>query len=435
MKVTLINPESRFAFGPQLAVSYPLGLMYLASALEREKVEVEISDLSVSGSSLEETIRLSGADVFGISISTYNRLGAFRAVKAVRRIRPDARVVVGGVHATLLYRQILESLDVDMVFTGESELSLCRYIKGDPREDIPGIAFRTAERIIRNKEKVTEDIDDLPLPAFHLIDLNKYKSLFNCIDFHLITSRGCPNNCGFCSVPALCRGRYRVHGADRVLEEMEMVQGFKKNGRVMFHDDFFQVSCDRTRAICEGIIKKNIRLKWTTRSRVDSVDFDTLKLMKKSGCEGIFFGVESGSPGILKRMNKEFEPEDVKQAFAATKRSGIRAYCNIMVGYPGEDREALRETSRLLRLLQPDEIYFSPVKVFPGTGLYGESVNQGRLSDSFWLKHGDRIPFYGNRIIGWLKICWLRLSLIDGFSKKWRYIFRAIPKELALWRS
>lgn len=185
-------------------------------------------------------------------------------------------------------------MDIDAIFLGESEFSFAEYVIktesiDDIRNKIPGIAFQCRDGEIKCTErKWIEDIDVIPTPAFHLIDLDRYKSRFNRIDFHLVTSRGCPFKCTFCSLPAISGGRYRTHSVNRVLEELEIIKSFKKNGRLMFHDDFFAINTERTRHLCKGMIKRKINLKWVTRSRVDTVDLDTLKLMKESGCEEIF---------------------------------------------------------------------------------------------------------------------------------------------------
>jgi len=443
MKIVLINPPTGFSYNPELSISYPLGLMYIAATLEEKGLAVKIIDFVNDHNigRMKKVIMDNKGDIFGISMLSDNRSTAFSIINIIRKIYKNAKVVLGGIHPTLFYKQILNTIDVDAIFLGESELSFLRYaiefkVAKKDLKDIPGVAFRgTSGEIITTKNTWVECIDKIPKPAFHLIELDQYKNSVNEIDFHILTSRGCPFRCNFCSIPAIYKGRYRVHSVARVIEEMMIIQNFKKQGRVMFHDDFFAVDTDRTRELCKGIIKKKIRLKWTVRSRVDRVDFATLKLMRESGCEAIFFGVETGSPKILEAMNKKFSFEDVKRAFALTKESGIKTICNIMLGYPGEDKETLRETRELLSVVKPDKVYFSAVRIFPGTVLYNQCVEKGLIDDSFWLEPKNRVPLYVADM-GYIRILWnmfkMRMLLEVSFLAKIVITCKALFRRVAL---
>jgi len=443
MKIVLINPPTGFSYNPELSISYPLGLMYIAATLEEKGLAVKIIDF-VSDQNvrhIEKVIAKNNADIFGISVITDNRSMAFSIVNIIRRIHRNSRIVLGGIHPTLFYKQILNTIDVDAIFLGESELSFLRYVtefnvaKNDLL-NIPGVAFRDASgKIITTKSAWVECIDKIPKPAFHLIELDRYKNSVNEIDFHMLTSRGCPFRCNFCSISAAYKGHYRVHSVSRVIEEMMIIQSFKSQGRIMFHDDFFAVDTDRTRELCKGIIKKKIILKWTARFRVDRVDSATLRLMKESGCEAIFFGIETGSPKILEAMNKQFSFEDVKRAFALTKESGIKTICNIMLGYPGEDKDTLRETRDLLSIIKPDKVYFHPVVILPGTVLYNQCVEKGLIDDSFWIDPKNKVPLY-DAGVGHIRIYWnvfkMRVLLGDSFTAKIAIICKVFFREAAL---
>jgi len=440
INVVFINPPFCLSTNPRLSVSYPLGLMYIAAALEKKGVKVKIIDLINKRNmrSIISILKNNPADVFGISMLTHNRYEAFKIAKTIRLLYKDSKIVFGGAHPTILYEQLLRSIDVDAIFIGESELSFVDYILNlsegrDVRAKIPGIAFRNNDgAICCTPGKYIEDIDEIPLPAFHLIDINRYKSRFNTVDFHLITSRGCPFHCNFCSLPAIHKGRYRAHSIARVIEELELIISFKKGNRILFHDDFFSVDSERTRNLCENIIKKGIAIRWSTRSRVDAVDSDTLRLMKKSGCEEIFYGVETGSLKILKNMNKKFEIEDVIKAFSLTKKGGIRAACGIMLGYPGENKETLSETKKLLSLIRPDKVYFTPTAILPGTTLYYDFMRQKLIDDSYWLKNKNSIPLYKmemNYFSMMREIYDIHLSFKGNFIDKSMLIFNALRNE------
>lgn len=412
--------------------------MYLAAVLEKRGIPVSILDfLTIQRySAIEKILQRSEADIYGITMTTANRFYTEMIVQTLRRSFPRSRIVVGGVHATFFFRQILQRLAVDAVFLGESEFSFARYVEEEAATGalraLPGIAWRDdSGGVVHTEPEWIPDIDTIPMPAFHRIDLSRYKDRLNQLDFHVITSRGCPFFCNFCSIPALYNGSYRVHSVARVLDELEYVARLKYRSRVMLHDDFFSVDSERTRELCAGIAKRKIAMNWATRSRVDAVDYKTLVLMRSSGCEEIFYGVETGSPELLKKMNKEFEIADVKRAFMLTKKSGIKAICNIIVGYPGENKKTLFETQRLLAQIKPDQVYFSPIKVLPGTSLYYQSIAEGFLDESFLYKKKSSI-MYTKDMSYWsilTHIYWMRLSLEKGFIRKLIFIIRMFPKE------
>lgn len=429
MRVILINTPLRFARNPEMSSSYPLGLMYLAATLEREGIDVRIIDFvsETRMNRIRKRIRENKADIFGISVLTDNRFTAFDIAGVIRQIHKDAKIVLGGAHPTALYSQILDNMDVDAVFLGESESSFLEYVtKGfyDRKDlgNIAGIAFKDSEgNNIVTEPEPEEDIDSIPEPAFHLIDLDNYRNSLNEIDFHIMTSRGCPFRCNFCSVSSFYKGSYRTHSISRVLKELAVIESFKRKGRVMLHDDFFAAKGERTQSLCRGIIRNGIRISWSARSRVDCVDLETLKLMRESGCEQIFFGVETGSPRILNAMNKDLRLDDVENAFRLTKKAGITSICNIMIGYPGEDRVTLNQTRKLLSAVKPDKVYSSPVQIFPGTELYSQCLKDSIIKESFWIESKKSPPVYKTSI-GYKGIFWnmykMKLSVKEGFLSK-----------------
>ncbi len=205
MRVILINPPSCFSYNPELSVSYPLGLMYIAATLERQGVSVKIIDFvnDTSFSRIRNVISENRGDIFGISVLSTNRHTAFGIVDIIRKIHRDVKVVLGGAHPTFLYKQILENIDVDAIFLGESELSFLKYVLNcnegpEYLRKVPGIAFKDDNKnIIATQPEWEKDIDNIPKPAFHLIEPDRYKNKFNEIDFHILASRGCPFRCNF----------------------------------------------------------------------------------------------------------------------------------------------------------------------------------------------------------------------------------------------
>jgi len=362
-------------------------------------------------------------------MATGNRLFSYYIIQLIKRFYPLSKVVVGGVHATLFSDLLINRLPVDAIFKGESEFSFADYVlSGGSRSQakgLAGITIKDGEKVVSNDCEFVEDIDSIPQPAFHHVPWERYRSRFNEWNCHMVTSRGCPFFCRFCSIPALHNGRYRLHSVERVIADIELLRHYRRNVRIMFHDDYFRVSSERTQALCRKIIRKNMGIRWTTRSRVDSVDLESLQLMKKSGCEKIFYGVESGSPVILRKMNKEFNPDAVKRAFLLTQKAGIEAVANIIVGFPGEDRHASQETKRLLREIKPDKVYFSPAILLPGTALYHQYKAEGAISDEYWFQARSAIPCCRKKtecLLSLRDVYGIRLSLEKGSVKRLIFI-------------
>jgi len=376
----------------------PLGIASLAAALRAGGFEADLRDLhDADWEAVHELLLASKADVVGISCFTSERVNALRTAALVRQALPDAVVVMGGPHATLFPEQILCRGVVDVVVLGQGEativeLAACLDRGGDLR-DVAGIVFRRETAFQTTKPRPHDDnLDALAFPEYGSFDLAQYKSpeipeqYRNLTGTHVISSRGCPYACHFCSVHHFCGGRWDCRSPGNVVDELERLVQEQGVRHVYFSDDLFTLSPQRTIGICREILERGLDLVWMAETRVDCVSEDVLRWMRQAGCYRIYYGVESGSPRILKAVNKRFTVAQVVQAFALTHQAGIEPCCFLMVGNPGETPETIAETIALIQAIRPATMpTIGITTILPGTKIYERAKRQGLISDDFWL--------------------------------------------------
>ena len=390
--------------------SIPLGLAYLAAMLEKEKLEVSVVDMCENSiEDIKGIIKEHNPDIVGISCFTQTRKVVFRMASLIKKINKKITIVLGGSHATFLYEQILKNYkEIDIVVLYEGEFTFPELIKtladkGDLNK-VKGIAFRKGKKIVKTEERETiHDLDILPFPAYHLFDLNRYvtvshdnipgsgldgkrNSELKCVD--IITTRGCPNRCTYCSTTVFWKNKYRAMSPKRVADLIEHLYKKYEIKVFSFDDDTFTVLQGRVIEICKEIIKRKIKIRWSCGTRVNFVSEELLKWMKKAGCYHIFFGVESGSSTILRNINKLCTKKQILDSIKLCKKIGINAGMQIMVGNSGENNKTIKETMDLIKETDPPSLGTSIVTIFPGTELYELSKRQGFINDAYWLSDG-----------------------------------------------
>ncbi|MDQ7832685.1 MAG: radical SAM protein [Desulfovibrionaceae bacterium] len=406
MKILLVTPPGLRLMNPATLEPdlvphktwVPLGIASLAGALRVAGFEAVPMDLHDFG--WEEVGRIlaaSGADVVGVSCFTFERANARRVAALAKKALPGATVVMGGPHATFFPHQVMADGNVDVVVLGEGELAMvslaARLDRGAALGDVPGILYREghAVRTTAARER-SESLDAFPFPVIESFDLQDYKSpeippvFQNLPGTHVITSRGCPFTCRFCSVNRFFEGKWSFRSPDNVLDELEVLTGRLGVRHVYFSDDLFSLHPKRVIDICRGILERGIEIAWMAETRVDCVDAGMLGWMRRAGCHRVYYGVESGSPAILRAMNKRFTPRQVARAFDLTHRAGIDPCCFLMVGYPGESPGTISETVELVNAIRPAAMpTIGITTILPGTEIYELSKRQGLISDDFWL--------------------------------------------------
>ncbi len=416
MRVLLINPYYPISETP----SPPLGLAYLAGALSAAGVEVKILDLVVLPYSRKrladmlETFQPHMAGLTAVSMTFNNAIGV---IKNIKDINPDIMTVMGGPHVSFCARETLgEYPQLDVVVIGEGEetvVELCRAADdGHDLAGVNGIAYRRGHEIYYTalREPIA-DLDELPLPERGLLPLGRYRALNMPIS--LTTSRGCPFKCIFCVGRKMVGARVRYRSPEIVADELQFL------GSLNFHqiniaDDLFTANKQHCLGVCTEIIKRDLKLTWTSFARVDTVSDELLTTMKAAGCNAVSFGIESANPRILKTIKKGITLDQVEAAVDMCRRAGITPCASFILGLPGETPETIRETMEFGERLKHLGLAFGfhLLAPFPGTEVRDQCDSYGiRILTNDWSRyHANRAivetPGVNRRMLDEIVIEW-----------------------------
>jgi radical SAM superfamily enzyme YgiQ (UPF0313 family) len=397
MKVLLISPAltATERYGSDLGKvgpsTEPLGLAYLAAAVRDAGHSVRILDCEPLQYTASDVVRFmkkqKSLDVVGISFMTPMYLNAVDLIRKIRKTFPDIKIVVGGAHVTIMPAETMkETSEIDFAVVGEGEISFPALLDAvDKKKDlagVKGVAYRKDGKVIFTApQDFVKDIDTLPLPARELLPMEKYcpaPTYYKKLPAYIIlTSRGCPYRCTYCSKIS---GRlYRHHSLKRVMEEIDILRTEYGAREIVIRDDTFTVDKNFVREVCNELIRRklNKKISWTCMTRV-------LKLMKKAGCWGIHFGVESGVQRLLDLIQKDITVEQVRKVFKWTREVGIETKAFFMLGLPTETREDSMQTIEFARELDPDWVQFTITVPYPGTKLYDIAKTSGDLKSLNW---------------------------------------------------
>jgi len=401
MDLLLINPPREI---PQRADFPPIGLAYIAAYLRRAGVTVEIVDgASYSWKRLEDALRRWSPRIVGLPCWTIERGQAFKTADLVRSVHPDAKLVIGGHHATAYPDHMFRRADADAVVVGEGEtttLELVRnLIDGGDISQVRGIAYRQGEfTVLTDPRPLIHDLDSLPFPCHDSFDLDDYLGLPETSGraASIMTSRGCPHKCIYCSGSIFWHRKWRARSPENVLDEIQWLYDDLGVRTFMFFDDNFTVHKERAIEICSGILERGMKIKFVAESHVSHINPEMLAWMKRSGCYRIDFGVESGSPKILKTIKKKQTVNQIETVFQMVHDAGIHPRAYLMVGNPGENEETIQETVDLMGKVKPwDTVGAHPLLIMPNTEIYDLAIRQGLITDDYWLEHDDMLFYTG----------------------------------------
>lgn len=412
MRILLVNPANAGIL-KAIGVHFPpLGILYLAAYLEQDGHQVTVRDFCTPGSEPDYNCY----DLVGISTDTTRHL---KAMQIARRAKEAGCVVVmGGPHPCYIAAEILSTPWVDFIVHGEGEETMLELVKclADKKErwkDIPGISFKQDDMVITTKQRpFINDLDSLPLPARHLLPMDQYRrTKFGDRPITpVVTSRGCPINCRFCSSSSFFGTKWRSRSPESVLEELEHLSAHYGFGAVAFVDDNFTISPERVVAISEGIIRKGLDIWWWNFSRPETIvrNEEMLRIMRRAGAKTIYIGVESASPRALTELGKRQNLDTIIKAVEILKKHGFEIFASYILGSPGEDVRCIHETIRFAKRLDTNVAQFSILTPYPGTALYEE------LKERIWTRHW---PFYDSQHlvfrqgnISFIRMEWLLLK-------------------------
>jgi radical SAM superfamily enzyme YgiQ (UPF0313 family) len=404
VKVALINPpwvvrRGRNVWRNIASIMPPLGLAWLAATLEREGHRVKILDAHAERLLVDQVggwLREQGPfDLVGITATTALIHNALDLARLVKSELPRARVVLGGVHPTVLPEEVLKEKAVEVVVRGEGEITLAALAAEKPLDDIKGLSFRRQGRVVHTPDQeLIRDLDSLPLPAYHLLPMNKYRPAAGAAQrtpaTSVLATRGCPGKCTFCY--RIFGPRLRVRSGDHVAREVRHLQERYGIKEVCFYDDTFTAVKREVQAFCRALDDLKLDLTWSCFSRIDAFDEETFRMMKHTGCHQVMYGVETYHPRILENIKKRTDPERVREVIEATQRIGLTVRAAFMLGNPGETAETLDQNVRFAIALEPDLALFNITTPYPGTEMFEWAQKNNYLKTTNWEEYDLSVP-------------------------------------------
>lgn len=397
LEILLVKP-----FQVTNEVQPPLGLGYLASTV-RDKHNVKILDCikdRILEDAFENFLKDKNYDVIGFQCYTADFDTVKRLTEIAHKLNPHAVLLVGGPQPTLSPDKTIEYLDkVNFIFIGEAEIGFPMLIeaisKGSLKKEalkkIPGIAYLSKNKIIKNKCATPEELDKYN-PCWDLLDLNSYPIAPHgafCKQFPtapMITTRGCPYQCTYCVGPLISGRKIRRHSVDYIIKQITLLNKTYGIKEIHIEDDNFTVNRKFVEEFCNALIEKNLGVTWVCPNgiRLDTLDEELVNLMKKSGLYSISVGIESGSDRIRELMKKNLSTQKIVEKLDMIKKTGIGVTGFFILGFPGETKKEIEETIKFACSLPLKRATFSAFKPFPGTEIFNELTKTGEIKQMAW---------------------------------------------------
>ncbi len=393
----------------------PLGILYLGAVLEENGYEVEIVPADILGLSWGEIAKKIDEfkpTVVGITTTTENRFESFKLAKIAKEVNPKILTLLGGPHISMAKEDtLLHIKEADLLSIGEGEKTIVELAEAIENKDsikkVKGLIIRDNEKIIftGEREKI-KDLDSLPLPARHLVPMEKYNFFIKTRDGktrksqNIMTSRGCPFNCYFCATPVNWGRKVRGHSPERVIKEIEYLMKEYSAEFIWFYDDTLNYNPKRVHKIMDMIIERKLNIKFANEFRIDAVDKELLEKMVKAGLEIGYFGVEAGAERVRKNIvGKNFDIEKVYQFVKWSKELGFIPGPFFIFSHYTETWEEAKETIEIMKkikALNPEaDISTAILHIYPGTPLERIAKNEGILPENFsWSKKSSMKKVY-----------------------------------------
>lgn len=451
--VLCVNPKEKakaFSFGGMV----PLGLAWISAVLEENGFEVEICDLEVEKVDFEKVIERTKPKMVCIGGTTHSRFESFTLAKKIKEIDSDILTVYGGVHATFTPEDTLSHIkDIDIIVRGEGEFTALELAKSRLKnqlklEDILGISYRKNGKILHNPPRPRiQDLDSLPLPARHLCKMNLYDLKLDFLNIpagSIMTARGCPINCSFCSASSMWGKNYTFRSAIKIIDEIEILLAKYGMKGIKFFDSTLTLKRAHIEAICDEILKRGLKFPWECEVRVGTVDKELLLKMKKAGCYYIDIGIESASEKVIKLMHKNINLNKAEELINLAYELEIRTKIFFLFGQIGETMEDALMTSKFIDKHRNKISLLSSrvgVIIYPGTTVEKYARENGYLPKNFswaepysndkeleFLSAPPNIPILIQPQLGLPELKKLRRKELKGRFSNFRLIWAKIKK-------
>jgi radical SAM superfamily enzyme YgiQ (UPF0313 family) len=416
----------------------PLTLAYCASLIRRAGHEVELLDavaLRMKPGEVLRRVHGGGYGFVAVNTATPSIRDDLLVATAIKEASPDTFVALVGPHVSVFAEEALEESAADAVVRGEPEGTVSELVSAlDERaslENIPGLSMRGASGIEHHPDRpLIENLDALPFPARDLLPIDRYRSaVWGKKPFTtMLTSRGCFYGCSYCPYRIAHGTKWRARSAENVVDEIEeCVRQFGVR-EILFRDPLFTADRDRAIRICELIAARGIRVDWRCETRADLASEEMIRSFARAGCKAINFGVESGSPEVLKGVSRlPISRERIQNIFAACRRVGIDTMAFFIIGLPGETEDTVRETVRLAIDLEPDVVQFTAATPYPNTPYYEQLKEQGLLAED-WSLFTSRAPVIGTKELDPRRLARLIAEAYRAFYFRPRYVIARMKR-------
>ena len=367
---------------------YPYWLAYCVGVCEEKNLKCKLVDCITKAYTLEDTldeIENTNPDFIMCELTTPTVAYDYNTLTRIKEKFPNIKIIVGGTHATILPEQVLKECEaIDFIVRQEYDFTVPELVQTDNLESVRGISYRKDNQIIHNPDCELTDLDKLPFVS------KVYQKYLNVDDYayafaqkpmiQIVASRGCPNQCNFCSYPSTMGGRnYRIRDINDLADEFEyIIKEMPEIKEIFIEDDTFTVNQKRTVEFCDELIRRNLNAVWSCNTRVD-LPYETMKKMKEAGCRLLVCGYESGNQRVLDETRKGITLEQ-SRAFAKNARKlKIKVFGCFMIGLKGDTLETIQETYEFAKELYPDMCFFQQAVPFPGTEFYEWAKNNNYL--------------------------------------------------------
>jgi anaerobic magnesium-protoporphyrin IX monomethyl ester cyclase len=393
MKIGLIDPGSKKLLFNE---NFPhIGLAYVAAVLVQHGHEVNCLDVGLAGPEATEKFLAEEYDLMGLSVTSFTLREAVALAHRVRERHPGTVIVLGGPHVAIGMEETLNDPMVDYAVCGEGEMTLLeltetlsrdRHPAAERRRGIPGLLFRDGTCVVRNPGRPRiENLDTLPWPAFDLFDMDQYGM------YPILTSRGCPFGCSFCSIKVIWGTRWQHRSAENVIAEIAWARQRYHWTQKPFNviDDSFNVNPERVMQFCRGLIDRGMNIQWFSSGfRADRVSPQLAQTMRESGCIGVSVGIESASDEVLKRIGKKETIAQCTEGCRNLAQAGIAVQAQFMIGNPGDTMQTIRQSLTFARQQPFAQVAFYLALPYPKTELWDYVRDHGRfLRDDYTQFH------------------------------------------------
>jgi radical SAM superfamily enzyme YgiQ (UPF0313 family) len=385
MKIVFIDPRG-FSDGLNT------GLGYLAAVLKEHDVRV-VDFNNKRGNEYDRLLAARDADIVGISVKSFTLKESLRLASAVKKINPGAKLVAGGPHITIDGQNFLKDNQLfDIGVYGEGEAAFFEIASGKDPEHVKGVIFRRGGEIVKNESHGwIANLDVLPFPNYEVFDSFDGK----IASYPLVTSRGCPYSCTYCSVGNVIGKKWRARSAKNIVDELIQAKEKYRCGEFKILDDDFTLDINRAKEICQRLIDDKVDLRWSCPNgiRADRLDEELVGLMKQSGCCFISLGVESGDPDVFEKIKKGEKLDDVEKAVSVLKAAGIKVHGFFIIGLPGSTYKKDRASAKFGKKVGLDSASFGILVPYPGTEVYDIMSKDTNVSWQDDWKNGFHMGF------------------------------------------